>query len=350
MLTVGIDPHKKTHTAVIIDATGRRLGPALTVPDDADAVVKLRTWAGVNAGAQSVRWAIEDGRGLARRLATALAVCGEDVVWVPVRLMAEARRRSGPRGKSDTLDALAVAKAAQRPDNQQFLAPHTGVEPGAELAPLVDYRADLVAQRTTLISRLRWRLHQLDAGLEPASLTTLSAGPRLAERLRAYPAGTLRDVLLACCDDLEHLTTKINKLDRDLTQRTDDLCPTLLAVPGVGPIVAATIITEIGDVARVRNTAAFARLNGTAPIDVSSSNTDRQRLDRGGNRRLNTTIHTVALTQARRHPPAQAIITRHQDQKGRRGAMRILKRHLSDVLYRTLTHDLTTPTSDNAAA
>lgn len=350
MLTVGIDPHKKTHTAVIIDTTGRRLGRALTVTDDADAVVKLRTWAGVHAGGQPLRWAIEDGRGLARRLADALAVGGEQVVWVPVRLMSEARKQTGPRGKSDTLDALAVAKAAQHPDNQNYLAPHTGIEPGTELAPLVDYRAELVAQRTELISRLRWRLHQLDAGLEPASLTTLKAPRQLAERLRDYPAGTLREVLLANCDDLEHLTTKINKLERDLTERTHDMCPTLLAIPGVGPIIAATIIAEINDPARVRNSAAFARLNGTAPIDVSSSNTDRQRLDRGGNRRLNHAIHTVALTQARRHPPAQAIITRHQDQKGRRGAMRVLKRHLSDVLYRAVTTDLTTPTSNNAAA
>lgn len=350
MLTVGIDPHKKTHTAVIIDATGRRLGPALTVPDDADAVVTLRTWAGVNAGAQPLRWAIEDGRGLARRLADALAVRGEDVVWVPVRLMSGARKHTGPRGKNDRLDALAVASAAQRPDNQNYLARHTGTEPGTELAPLVDYRADLVAQRTQLISRLRWRLHHLDAGLEPASLTTLKAPRRLAEQLRDYPTGTLREVLLANCDDLEHLTTKINDLDRDLTTRTHDMCPTLLTIPGVGPVIAATIIAEINDPARVRNAAAFARLNGTAPIDVSSSANDRQRLDRSGNRRLNTAIHTVALTQTRHHPPAQALITKNRDTKGYRGAMRILKRHLSDVIYRTLTHDLTTPTSTNTAA
>ncbi|PSK89448.1 transposase [Haloactinopolyspora alba] len=342
MLTVGIDPHKKTHTAVIIDPSGDRLGQAVTVPDDADAVVKLREWASINASGQPVRWAIEDGRGMARRLATALAVTGESVVWVPVRLMVKARNHTGPRGKSDSLDALAVAVAAQRPDNQKYLARHTSDEPGADLAPLVDYRADLVAQRTQLISRLRWRLHQLDAGLEPASLTTLKAPHHLAQQLHTYPTGTLRDVLLANCDDLERLTTKINDLDRDLAARTHDLCPTLLTIPGVGPTVAATIIAEIGHPARIRNAAAFARLTGTAPIDVATSGTDRQRLDRGGNRRLNTAIHTVALTQARHHEQAQAIITRHQHHKGRRGAMRILKRHLTDVVYRTLTTDLTT--------
>lgn len=350
MVTVGIDPHKKSHTAVIVDGTGRRLGPALTVTDDADAVVKLRTWVRKNAPGQSLLWAIEDGRGLARRLATALVTTGESVVWVPVRLMVEARKHTAGRGKSDPLDALAVAKAASSPDNARYLAPHTGTEPGTDLAPLVDYRAELVTQRTQLISRIRWRLHELAAGLDPASLTTRSAGARLAEQLHTYPAGTLREVLLANCDDLERLTTKINEIGRDLATRTRDLCPTLLTIPGVGPTVAATIIAELGHPGRVRNAAALARLAGTAPIDAATSGISRQRLDRGGNRRLNTAIHTVALTQARRHEPARAIITRHQDQKGRRGAMRILKRHLTDVIYRSLTTDLTTPTSNNAAA
>lgn len=350
MVTVGIDPHKKTHTAVIIDDTGRRLGRALTVADDAAAVTRLHVWAASNAPGEPILWAIEDGRGLARRLATALASAGGTVMWVPVRLMVQARKHTGPRGKSDTLDALAVANAAQNPENRRYLSPHTGTEPGVDLAPLVEYRAELVAQRTRLISQMRWRLHDLDADIGPASLTTRTAGPRLAERLRTYPPSTLRTVLLATCDDLERLTIKIKELDRDIATHTHELCPTLLAITGVGTITAATIIAEISNPARIRNAAAFARLTGTAPIDVSSSNTNRQRLDRGGNRRLNTAIHTVALTQARRHPDAQALLTKHRNQKGRRGAMRILKRHLSDVIYRTITHDLTNPTSNNTAA
>ncbi|WP_157575153.1 IS110 family transposase, partial [Jiangella muralis] len=97
MVTVGIDPHKQTHTAVIIDDTGRRLGKALTVPDDPASVAKLLSWAGRHAAGASVTWAIEDGRGLARRLATALVAAGASVVWVPVRLMVAERRHTGPR-------------------------------------------------------------------------------------------------------------------------------------------------------------------------------------------------------------------------------------------------------------
>jgi transposase len=350
MVTVGIDPHKQTHTAVVIDDTGRRLGQALTVPDDPASVAKLLSWAGKHAAGAAVTWAIEDGRGLARRLASALVAAGQSVVWVPVRLMVAERHHTGPRGKSDPLDALAVAKAAANPDNARFLAAHRADEPGAELAPLVDERDALVAERTWLINTMRWQLHQLGSGLEPASLTTLKAPRELAERLRTFPDSPLRRVLLRSCDRLERLTGDINELTRELGEHTQRVCPHLLAVPGVGPVVAATILAELGDPARVRNGAALARLAGTAPIPVWSSDTQRHRLDRGGNRRLNRAIHTIARTQARSHPDAQALITKHQDKKGKRGAMRVLKRHLTNAVHRELRHDFPPLTCQQSAA
>ncbi|WP_162605661.1 IS110 family transposase, partial [Jiangella ureilytica] len=265
MVTVGIDPHKQTHTAVIIDEDGRRLGKALTVLDDPAAVAKLLAWAGKHAAGAPVTWAIEDGRGLARRLATALAAAGACVVWVPVRLMVAERHHTGPRGKSDPLDALAVAKAAVNPDNARYLSAHRLDEPGAELAPLVEHRDDLVAERTRLINTMRWRLHQLAPGLEPDSLTTRRAPRELAARLATLDDSALRRVLLANCDRLEALTGDINTLDRELAEHTRRICPALLAVPGVGPIVAATILAELGDPTRIHDGAALARMAGTAP-------------------------------------------------------------------------------------
>ena len=339
MVTVGIDPHKQTHTAVIIDDTGRRLGTALTVPDDPAAIAKLLAWAGKHAAGRDVVWAIEDGRGLARRLASALVAAGQQVVWVPVRLMVAERRHTGPRGKSDPLDALAVAKAAANPDNAGYLAEHRLDEPGAQVAPLVDHRDALLAERTRLINQMRWQLHELAPGLEPASLTTLKAPRELAQRLRGFADDALRRVLLANCDRLERLTGDIKKLDRELGEHARRICPALLAVPGVGAITATTILAELGDPARIRDGAALARMAGTAPIPVWSSATERHRLDRGGNRQLNKAIHTIARTQARSYPPAQALITKHRDKKGKRGAMRVLKRHLTDVILRKLRED-----------
>jgi transposase len=350
MVTVGIDPHKKTHTAVIIDDAGRRLGRALTVADEPSAVAKLRAWVAKSAPGEPARFAIEDGRGLARRLATALVVAGYEVLWVPVRLVIAERQLTGPRGKSDPIDALAAAKAALNPDNARYLSAHSLDEAGAEVAPLVDYRADLVAQRTRLIAQLRWRLHELAPGLEPASLTTQKAPRELAARLRTFAPSTLIQVLIDTCDDLARLSQRIATIGRDLTTRVQRLCPHLLAVPGIATITAATILAELGNPTRVRNAAALARMAGTAPIPVWSSNTERHRLDRGGNRRLNAAIHRAALTQARAHTPAQTLITKHLDKKGKRGAMRVLKRHLTRVIYRALRQDFPDPTCQQPAA
>jgi transposase len=350
MVTVGIDPHKQTHTAVIIDDTGRRLGKALTVPDDPASVGKLLAWAGKHAAGQAVVWAIEDGRGLARRLACALVAAGQSVVWVPVRLMVAERHHTGPRGKSDPLDALATAKAALNPDNAGYLAVHRADEPGAQIAPLVDQRDALVAERTRLINQVRWQLHELAPGLEPKSLTTLKAPRELAKRLATFADTPLRRVLLDNCDRLERLTSDINTLTRELTDHTARICPNLLSIPGVGPVVAATILAELGDPTRIRNGAALARMAGTAPIPVWSSDTERHRLDRGGNRRLNRVIHTIARTQARSHPDAQALIAKHVDKKGKRGALRVLKRHLTNVVLRELRHDIASLTCQQTAA
>lgn len=350
MVTVGVDPHKNSHTVAIVDQAGRRVGRALTVANDPSAVDKLIAWVGRHTAGGPVRFAIEDGRGLARQLATALVVAGYPVVWVPVRLMVEARRLLPTRGKSDPIDALAAAKAAQNPDNARYLAAHRADEIGRDVRHLVDERRDTVTDRTRKISTLRWRLTEYDRSLEPASLTSLAGPRRLAAALADRPASVLRDLLISGCEELIHLTTKINNLTGRITTLISDLCPTLLARRGVGPIVAATILGELGDPTRVRNCAAFARMAGTAPIPVWTSNTERHRLDRGGNRRLNAAIHTVALVQARHHPPAQALIAKHRPTKGTRAALRILKRHLTDILWRDLTTDLTHHTSQQTAA
>jgi transposase len=350
-VVVGVDPHKKTHTVVAVEAaTGAQVGRHVTVADDPDSVGKLLAWAVKVAAGRSVGWAIEDGRGLAGRLAVGLVVAGQHAVWVPTRLVAAERRGGGKKGKSDPIDALAAARAVLNGDNTRYLAPVTTGEPGAEIGHLVAARRDKLAERTRLINRLRWNLHHLTAGGQPGDLTTLKAPRLLAARLAQLPAGVLRDLIIAACGDLGRLTRQIKDLQADITSRVTDLCPNLLAVPGVGAITAATFLAELGDPARIHSSAALARLAGTAPIPVWSSNTPRYRLDRGGNRRLNTALHTIALTQTRTHPAAQALITKHQPTKGKRGALRVLKRHLTNIVYRALQADMTALTSTNTAA
>ena len=340
MLTVGIDPHKHNHTAVMLDERGHHVAGPKVVADQPEAVDRLCRWAARHARDREVRWAIEDGRGLACRLAGGLVAAGKQVCWVPVRLMVAARRGSpAGRGKSDPIDATAVAAAAGNPDNARLLCP-ADVDPRlVDVRDLLDAHDRAVDQRTRTINTLRWRLHRL--GIDtPRCLTSLIACTQTTTALAAAPAGIATELASAELDDLAATTTRITRLRRRLTGLVVPLCPHLLAIPGVGVLSAARLIT---DASHTRSGAALARLAGTAPIPVWTSNHTRHRLDPGGNRRLNHTIHQIAITQIRCHPPATDLYHRRQHDKGRKGALRILKRHLTDVLHHALTTDLATP-------
>jgi transposase len=165
MVELGVDPHKDSHTVVAVDAAGRQLAQ-ITVSTRLDG--HLRLLGSARQLGDQRRWAVEDGRHVAGRLVVALLGVGEAVVWVPLKLMARARSAARTRGKSDPIDALAVARAALR---EPGLA--AAQLPGAALAVrlLVDHREDLVAKRTRMINRLRWHVHDLDPGLAPPART-----------------------------------------------------------------------------------------------------------------------------------------------------------------------------------
>lgn len=345
MVTLGIDPHKLSHTVAAVDGLGRRLG-SVRCGNDPDGHARLLAWGRGRGRERS--WAIEDGQGLARRLAAFLLAAGERVVWVPVRLMTAERRAGRMRGKSDPIDALAVARAALR-EADLPVAVLDG--PARQVRLLVDHREHLVAERTRVITRLRWHLHNLAADLEPPpkALKSLVQARRLATELAALPAGTERDLAIELCTELARLTPRIAQLERDIDHLVAPLLPATLHLCGVNTLTAAKILGEVGDIRRFRSPAAFARHNGTAPIPVNSANSDQHRLNRGGNRQLNRAIHTMAIVQLRCHQDAKNLVERRRSMPGKtnKDAIRVLKRHLSDVLYRTIAADLTanTPTT-----
>jgi transposase len=335
MVTIGIDAHKRTHTLVAVDEQGRQLAHTTTGTTSREHLLLLG-WA-APFGAER-EWAVEDCRHLSRRLERDLLGAGERIKRVPPKLMAQARKTARTYGKSDPIDALAVARAALREPHLP-IARLDGEE--REIRLLVDHREDLVAERTRVINRLRWHLHELDPATEPRrrALSTNAALGRLEVQLDALP-GTLariaRDLLHRC----RELTITIRGLDRELATRTATIAPALLQVPGCGAVTAAKIIAETAGIRRFRSNDAYARHNGTAPLPVSSSGTNRHRLSRSGNRQLNAALHRIAITQARVHPAAQTLLARLQESgKSRREAIRILKRRLSDVVYRTLLTD-----------
>lgn len=335
-MTLGIDAHKHTHTVVAVDDVGRRLGSKTTTSTTSEDHLGLLAWAEGFEGERM--WAVEDCRHLSRRLEADLLGAGERIVRVPPKLMAHARDAARTYGKSDPIDALAVARAAMREPGLP-MACLDG--PARELRLLVDHREDLVAQRTRCINRLRWHLHELDASWDPParSLTRYVVLDEVAQRLAGMD-GLVAGIAAEIVADVRRLTVREHELQRDIAKRVATLAPTLLALAGVGTLTAAKIVAEVADIRRFNSKDAFARHNGTAPLPVWSANQERHRLSRTGNRQLNAAIHRIAITQARCHDDAIAYLK----QRAERGntpteARRALKRRLSDVVYRALLLD-----------
>jgi len=133
------------------------------------------------------------------------------------------------------------------------------------------------------------------------------------------------------------LNRAIGELDQELEQRTTEVAPALLELPGCAAVTAAKLLAEIGPIERFRSDAQLARHSGVAPLEASSGRTQRHRLDRGGNRQLNTALYRIAITQARYHAPARDYLERKRAEgKSRREALRCLKRLLIRVVFNTL--------------
>jgi transposase len=333
MVIIGADLHKRTHTVVAIDEQGRRLAER-TVAATPEGHLELRRWA---ERFTDRRWALEDCRHLSRRLERDLVIAGESVTRVPPKLMAGARRSGREPGKSDPIDALAVARAALREPDLPA-ARLDGAE--RELRLLVDHRDDLVAERTRIIQRLRWHLLELGVDEPPArALDRAHVRASLADRLAGLD-GVVARIARGLTGRISELTTGIDALEREIGAMVADLAPTLLALPGCGPLTAAKLVGEAAGIDRFRSPAAFARHNGSAPVPVWSANSGRHRLSRTGNRQLNLALHRIAITQMRIDERGRAYIDKRRaagDTKTE--AIRALRRRISDEVYRRMRHD-----------
>lgn len=334
MVVVGADVHKRSHTFVAVDQAGRKLGE-ITVEAVAAGHDKAVRWAQDRFGTEVV-WAIEDCRHLSARLEIDLLDAGQQVVRVPPKMMAEQRRTARTRGKSDPIDALAVARAALRePD----LPVATHDEASRELKLLTDHREDLVRQRTSIVNRLRWHLHRIDPTIDPApkSLNIAKTRARLRDLLAGLggiDARLARELL----GDIDVLTGRVNALEKEITALVRAQAPQLLELPGCAALTAAKIVGETAGIGRFAHEAKYAMHAGVAPIPVWSGNTrGRVRMNKSGNRQLNAALHRIAITQVRLGGLGRAYYDKRLaagDTKTE--ALRCLKRRLARVVYNTL--------------
>ena len=334
MVVLGVDAHKRSHTVVAAGEGGEELG-RIGVAADREGHLRALIWA---ARFAERRWAIEDCRDLSRRLEGDLVCAGELVVRVPPKMMAGVRRSARTRGKSDPIDALAVARAALSEPG----LPVARLEgPAREVRLLVDYRETLVKARTAAQNSLRWRLHELEPGFDPKP-GSLNSAKTLAEveKVLANHGGVVADLARRETTRIGELTREANQLQAEIATRVASLAPSLLAIPGCGVLSAAKLVGETADPTRFKSADAFAMWAGVAPIPVWSGNAERFRLNRGGNRQVNAAVYRIAITQLRIHDPARAQAARHQAAgKTKREALRILKHRISHVAFRAMLED-----------
>jgi len=284
------------------------------------------------------------GKGFAQFL---LAQGETNVREVSPQRTAQYRRRGRSQDKTDTADALAIARLLRAEGEQLPLV--QADDASTELRLLSDHRDNLVAERTRLVNQLHAQMLQIDpCYAEQSGALTSRTGVHYCRDLEVPDAdGVLETRLLIVrqlTDQLLRLWEEIESIETALRQRVATLETPLLQLCGIGMIVAARLIGELGCTPRIRSAAALAALAGIAPVAVSSGGRQGYRLNRGGNRQLNRAFHMIALSQLRCEPLAQAYYAKKRAEgKTARSALRCLKRRLVDVVYRLL------PTSKPAA-
>jgi len=338
MIVIGVDVHKRTHTLAAIDGiTGREIGRLEVAATDAGHVLALRFAVGLG---KDVVWAIEDCRHVSRRLEQALLGTGAEVIRVPPAMTGESRKGQRTPGKSDPIDALAVARTVVREGVEKFAVAFLD-EDAMEIRLLHDHREQLIGERTRVINRLRFHLvvldPELEADLAPRTLHFAAVQARIRRHLTKLGQTAQTRVAASELAHIVKLTKEINALHADLDRLTACHSPALRAEAGCGPVCAAMLIGHTAGARRFATDAKFARLSGAAPIPAMSGNTRRFRLHRGGDRQLNRALHVIAMSRARNDPETRAYLNRKRAEgKTNPEAFRCLKRHLARRIWKTM--------------
>ena len=333
---IGVDPHKDSHTAVVVGAAEEQLG-RLRVRASAEQAQQLLAWA---AAWPERTWAVEGASGLGHLLARQLVAAGERVLDVQPKLAARVRLlAAGDVNKNDPNDARSVAIAALRSAACREVRPD---DHAAVLKVWSKRHRDLGRLRTQVACRLHAVLCELVPGGVRKEITAAHAA-RILEAVQPCGAAGMARWELASdfLEDLRRLDAQMSHTKKKLAAAVKASGTTLTDLFGVGPVIAAIVLAEAQDVSRFPGRDCFAAYNGTAPIEVSSGRRKVHRLSRRGNRRLNHAVHMAAITQIRhRHSEGRAYYDKKlAEGKTPKEAPRALKRRISDALYRHLRAD-----------
>jgi transposase len=332
---IGIDPHKGSHTAAVIDRDEQLVGE-VSVQADRRQRDRLLAWA---ARFEPRLWAVEGATGHGALLAQQLVGAGETVVDVPAALSARARLLDvGRKDKTDPHDARSAAIVALRHRNLRAVT----LEDYRQVLRLLARRHhQLTAARTRAICRLHAVLAEM---IEGGLSRNLSAKRAAGELRKLRPTDTIgierKRIAAEFLDEVRRVDLALAELHGRIDHAVKAAGTSVTDVHGVGPIVACYLIGYSGDIRRFPTAGHYARYNATAPIEASSGPKVRHRLNPNGNRQLNHAIHIAALGQISHDTPGRAYYLNTQAQgKSRKEAMRCLKRRISDAVYRQLRAD-----------
>ena len=335
MITIGIDTHKGSHTAVAVDEHEEVLDQ-LRVKASRRQVHDLLAWA---ERWPERRWGVEGANGLGLLVAQRLVAAGQDVVDVPARLAARVRLLDEERTtKSDPNDARSTAIAALR---HRRLRTVTAEDHTVVLRMLATRRAPLQAGRTQAVCRFHALVRDMHAGGARTRLSTKKAASMLAAM---RPDGVVeterKERARELLEDMRRYDRLLIDNEAKTTAAVKASGTTLTEILGVGPITAGLIIGHTGDVTRFPGRGNYASYNGTAPIEASSGDVRRHRLSRRGNRQLNYAIHIIAVTQITHRGPGRDYYLRKLEQNKTEGeARRALKRQISNIVFHHLVAD-----------
>ncbi len=335
---IGVDTHARTHTLVVLDTgTGAKQATA-TFPTTAAGLSRAVALVARRTGGLADVLVVIEGIGsygatVARRCTTA----GYRVV----EPFPTSRHERRGRGKSDELDAELIARSVLAADSDQLCEPRHDEGVRAALRVLVAARDQINAERTKAINALTALLRTIDLGVDartPLSKTQISQIAAWRSRNEDIATATARR-------EAVRLARRVTACDAELATNRDELTALvnvsdgahLLGEPGIGPVNAAVIIAAWSHHGRVRSEAAFAVLSGTSPVPASSGNTTRHRLNRGGDRRLNRALASIALTRMSHHPATRAYVARRRAEgRTTKEIRRSIKRYIARQIYRQL--------------
>jgi transposase len=332
---IGVDPAKRSHAMAVLDGHEEQLA-ALEVGNDS---AGYRAMLALAKRWPDRTWAVEGAGGVGVQLAQRLVADGETVVDVPPKLSTRARIFDRGHGrKNDPTDARTVAVVALRTKGLREVALDDEL---IALRLMSERRTDLVRTRTATINHLHQLLMELIPAGAERNLTAIKAKALLATVRPRHVAGRTRRQLAAdLIEDLTALDRRLKDLDMRMREAVEATGTDLMSIKGVGVATAAMVLGEVGDVRRFPSKHHFATYNGTAPREFSSGGVDTRRLSRAGNRKLNHALHVIAMAHKRYDQRGGDYYARKlADGKGKKGALRCLKRRLSDVIFHVLSDE-----------